>query len=629
MKWTRAVVRAAIIVVGLAATGFGQDADELARRIQKEKDRVHPDVFTELAGLGDEAALEVLEEAAQALKKIEALQPAIEAFATFAGGVHADRARQFLARQAFRIKNKSARPVVVHTLRAFGDDALPILERVLVEHSDPACRSLACDALVARLAARGEVDALRLVLDFASVGWEPATPSLGVDAREKEADAGKREREVVCRALERCTQPELEALLVEHMLEGDTSRDWKLLLIDLLARREGEALTRALAEVFDDSDPAVAAAALAHVVRRDDAKGLGPKLRPLFRSKEPSLRRAAVVALGRLELTEPEWRDEILELSRARDPLLRMGAAEALVHVRTEPALQRLGELTRDDEWPVRSTAIEQLARLRRKDSIPLLIDRLEVEVGRMREDVYAALRVLTGLDLGRRVDPWRRFWAREGERFEVPDVAAVEKAERIAKERLAEQGRSVAATFYGAEVFSERVVFVLDVSGSMRTNAGLGVDPSGPQDPSKPSRMDVAKEELTGILRAMPDGRLFNLIFFETEVRALAKKLVKMKKAHRQKSLRFIREQYALGATALYPALELAFSDPLVDTIYLISDGAPTEGEITDIAAIREEVRRWNASRRVRIHGITIGQDSTLLRWLTSDTGGRYVRRD
>ena len=79
---------------------------------------------------------------------------------------------------------------------------------------------------------------------------------------------------------------------------------------------------------------------------------------PLFRSKDASLRRAAVVALGKLELTEAEWRDEILELSRSRDEALRMGAAEALVRVRTVPAVARLGELVADPEWPVRSVAI-------------------------------------------------------------------------------------------------------------------------------------------------------------------------------------------------------------------------------------------------------------------------------
>jgi len=126
-----------------------------------------------------------------------------------------------------------------------------------------------------------------------------------------------------------------------------------------------------------------------------------------------------------------------------------------------------------------------------------------------------------------------------------------------------------------------------------------------------------------------LPDGTLFNIIFFESEVTAFSKKLVRMSRGMRAKALRFVSDQFALRATALYPALKLAFEDPLVDTIYLLSDGAPTVGEITDISEVREEVKRWNAARHVRIHGVAVGQDSTLLQWLTKDTGGRYLRVD
>ena len=41
------------------------------------------------------------------------------------------------------------------------------------------------------------------------------------------------------------------------------------------------------------------------------------------------------------------------------------------------------------------------------------------------------------------------------------------------------------------------------------------------------------------------------------------------------------------------------------------------------------ERVARWNEARHVRIHGVALGQDSTLLRWLAEDTGGRYARVD
>ena len=606
------------------------DVRELARRIAKERDRVDPAVFAELAAVGDEASLEAIERALSSLKKQEPLAAAYEALGSYASsGELADRARQLLARESFRSKNPESRPLIVRTLRRFGDDSLPILERVLREHKDPRCRSLACDPLVALLADRGDVESVQLVLEHATLGAGEAPAPIGIGERKAVVYVGLSHSELVRVALEFCQGSEVDAALAAHMQARRTPRAWKMLLIELLAAREGEAITRALAGAFGDPDTAVVLTALEHVVQRDDAPGVGAELEPLFGAREPAVRRAAVVALGRLELTDADWRERILALSAARDPALRMGAATALGHVRTPEAIERLHELLSDPEWTVRVEAVEQIAALRRKESIPRLIERLGAESGRPREDVYAALRVVTGMDLGRLPARWKSWWERTRDQFEVPSPAVVARKERELRERREQQGRTEAASFYDVRVFSERVCFVLDVSGSMRINAGPGVDPEGPQDPSKPSRMDLAKEELANIVRAFPDGKLFNLVFFGTEVSSLADKLVKMRKSTRQKSMRFIRDQYALGATALYPALQLAFADPLVDTIYLVSDGAPTAGEITDIEAIREEVRRWNGARRVRIHGITIGQDSTLLQWLTADTGGRYVRRD
>lgn len=625
----RPLFLAVLGVLWLAGTALTQDVAELSRRIAKEKDRVDPSVFAELASVGSADALAALERALSLLKKPEVLTPVYRALGAFARAEPevADEARHLLAVEAFRAKERSLRPLAVECLLSFGDAALPALERVLREHADPRCRTLACDALVPLLARRGgQAELDRILADATPTGGERTYLGLGAG---NGSFGGLTHRQVVRRALESFRLPETTERLAEKLHDEDASRAWKLLLIELFAARESAGSLAALAGALKDRDAAVVLEALDRIVADAGAEGLHDELRPLFRHAEPAVRRAAVFALGRLELTDAEAREELFDLAGSSDAATRMGAAAALVEVRTPRAIELLHGLLDDREWPVRAEALAQVARLRDKSSIPLLIARLDQENGRLRQDALGALRVITALDLGERSDRWRTWWEEAGAKFEVPTADEVEEAELHRRKLAKDSGRTEAATFYGVEVFSERVCFVLDVSGSMRLNAGENVDPEAPQDPTKPSRMDVAKEELAKIVRAFPDGKLFNLIFFESEVRSLAKKLVKMKKSVRQTSLRFIREQYSLGGTALYPALKLAFSDPLVDTIYLISDGAPTEGEITDIEEIRAEVRRWNGARRVRIHGITIGQDSDLLRWLTADTGGVYMRRD
>ena len=48
------------------------------------------------------------------------------------------------------------------------------------------------------------------------------------------------------------------------------------------------------------------------------------------------------------------------------------------------------------------------------------------------------------------------------------------------------------------------------------------------------------------------------------------------------------------------------------VDEIFLLSDGSPTTGSITNTDRILDIVRTWNTGARVRINAIYIGDDVT-----------------
>ena len=53
-----------------------------------------------------------------------------------------------------------------------------------------------------------------------------------------------------------------------------------------------------------------------------------------------------------------------------------------------------------------------------------------------------------------------------------------------------------------------------------------------------------------------------------------------------------------------------------------------PGAGKFVATPDILRAVRRLNQTRRVAIHGISIGMDSELLKRLAEENGGRYVRR-
>ncbi len=617
--------------VALALAGGSaeaQDLRELAQRIAKEKDSVDPRVFAELAAIGDREALRELNKGLKVLREESSLDAACAAIGTYAGkGELEELAIEMLVEAADRKRDPARARASTRALVLFGGAALEELSAIVEKHEEPSARAIACDALVPILCASCDAHSIGLVMAHASIGADTGVryvPSATVPAPAPEDTRA----EVVRRGLAACDSPEIRAVLFERLAAADTPRAWKLLLIGLLEDRQGNDVSAALASELGERDGSIVLRALETFEKRGGWEGFEPKLRALLDHPEPSVRRAAVHVLGRMLVEDSAWMQDVGRESTSSDPAMRMGAAAALAERRTPEAIERLHAMLTDTEWAVRAEVLQHIASLRRKESIPVLIDQLERERGRMRSDVHSVLSLLTGLDLGQIPGHWRSWWNGEGATFVLPTLEAARAAEESRRKKISSSSTRE-ATFYDVKVVSERVAFVLDVSGSMLTTAGVAGATEGQEDPGRPTRMDVAKEQLSNAIRSLPDDTLFNIVFFESLVTSLDEHLLRMNKTNRARALRYIHDQYALGATALYPALKLVFDDPLVDTIYLLSDGAPTVGEITDIAEVRAEVARWNSARHVKIHGITMGQESTLLWWLTQDTGGSYKRID
>ena len=86
-----------------------------------------------------------------------------------------------------------------------------------------------------------------------------------------------------------------------------------------------------------------------------------------------------------------------------------------------------------------------------------------------------------------------------------------------------------------------------------------------------------------------------------------------------------WILGQFPAGGTNVFDPLASALEDGDVDTVWLLSDGDPTAGAFVFPDQILREVRRLNASRRVAIHTISVGQESDLLRRLAEENHGTH----
>jgi len=371
-------------------------------------------------------------------------------------------------------------------------------------------------------------------------------------------------------------------------------------------------------------------------------KGLG--------SDAIDMRMAAASVLGRLPL--PASRHALSELLRG-DPeiAVRVRAALAWGELPPEEPPTPLLDALDDEAWQVRAAAIASLVRLRSPAAVPRFLDLLDREDGRLQEDLLDALRDLSGEDFHDNTALWKDWWANGGT---VVPKAPPPSTKEGAPEAHGKDGHAprpkpgdsrarppeaparaptrYGTSFYGITTRSKSILFILDVSGSMNEMSHEG---------STTTKLQVAKDELLRAIANLPEGSRFNLVFFGDTVSTWQKEMVEFVPKSEKKAREFIEGTFASGGTNLFGGLREGFEVAGLgvrttrlgggpDTIFLLSDGQPTRGELTDPIAILAEVNRWNEIHRIRIHAIGVGKQHNrkLMEGLANGSGGTYVQR-
>ena len=284
-------------------------------------------------------------------------------------------------------------------------------------------------------------------------------------------------------------------------------------------------------------------------------KALGAVMTVVERESDPVMKSSAVEALGYvrgIDEVTGTLRD-IASSSRASLPL-RLAAIDALVR-QENPAIVDLatGELLKDREWRVRSAAMSALVSLPKKEAIPALIASLSMEVGRLVDDAEAALNALTGRAFNGNATLWKDWWGKNKESFQIGAVAAARDA---AKEGESAEWKkeSGGVSFYGITTRSQRILFVLDRSGSM--NEAVSETLTGKQGGKR--KIDAAIDQLKVAVNGLEDGALYNIITYATDVTRWQKRMQKSSTSSRKKVTRWIDTKIeAVGGTNIHDALE------------------------------------------------------------------------
>ncbi|MFQ5503789.1 MAG: VWA domain-containing protein [Planctomycetota bacterium] len=464
---------------------------------------------------------------------------------------------------------------------------------------------------MARRLARGRVDERLAPLLFEALAQRRAVRELSLMGALLRVDSS-RMRETVEKMLPDLLKNErIRAWATGPAIEkaGPDSRRMALLL---LKKIEGDRATRTLLYLCKDRNSRVRTEALFCLAKRKDRRCV-PFLEHMLHAGGVEEKLDALLALDMIQGDDPEHLERVVALVSSPDVGLRLLAMDLAGRHEAKGLLRHLPSLVKYRDWRVRIGAARAATKVRDKSMIPCLIEQLGVEKGRVAQEMRDSLASLTRLYFH---DPehWRSWWKRNGESFVLPPPP---KPKQQDGPRLERRG-GTKASFYGIPVESNRVIYCLDVSGSMRKRSGTG-----------PSRLSRAKLALTQALKHSAPESWVNVIFFDTEVKPYSKRMIPISDKRKfDKLLEFIRQAEPLGSTNIHGALLKALKDSRVDTIFLLSDGEPSAGDITDADELARDILRRNRTHRVVFQCIAVGEPSSLLERLAKESGGSYVER-
>jgi len=559
--------------------------------------------------------------------------PPLRAFGPIAFEVLAKKLDEAALRTAMDHTNTRVRSAAMLELADRGDKTMPARARQCFLNSSYAAHERAAAAFV-----YGKI-----------AGWEDVLAELARSLDTRSSDGGR-------------TLPDTRPGI-----------DFSNALADLLAQRGEPSFVPAVAEALEKNiELAIVRAFCARAIGRSTDKSADKLLREFLEDEDLTVRVAALRTLALrgtdgarklldsarskaqtdaergilVELTtelfggDPKWIAELVSLAKGAPSTTKNAALTSLARIGGDYEALFAEALVNEVPWGTQSAALSALRDLRSREAIDELVLALARLDSRAADESMEMLRQMTG-ERFRGAEAWKRWWS--DHRATFTPLTAQEYADLIANRELeaerdaGDSGRTL-ATFFGVELESERLAFVIDASGSMRepigprsggggtpgTGGGSGGDRRAPQGGT---RMEVAKNELLHFMRQLPETALVNVVRFSDGADRWSDTLKSVANEKSFASIRaFVERMAPEGGTNVHGALQLAFADPDVDTIMFLSDGTPSVGEVLDIRLIADHVRIWNANRGVRIHIISIGVDQPVLQALAEESGGSYV---
>ncbi len=438
------------------------------------------------------------------------------------------------------------------------------------------------------------------LLDLGGLNWLPRPERKAARAADdRRSMASSLGIERVEKRLNKDTQDELKEWLAVDVVarpkEHPTMR--RVVAADLLYRKHAEGTLTALLASARDPDPLVR-----ETVRRALAGWKDPQVHLFFLEQLERDNAPLSIGLEHLHATKGSLGPQALERLRS--------------HV---------GKLYVSGDWRDAARAGKLVQILDIDRAAPILIESLatwtrRIEEGegsrRIQHEIVEELQRVSGRSIGPFPERWNMWWkaVREGR---------IETAE---EEQRDGGGGLSNATFFGLRPVTDKVIFVIDRSGSMQ--AGFGT--------TGRSRYEEAVEQMLTFLEKLGEETKFGVTLFNQTGTRWRTGLVKATKGNRTGIRRWLLGKKPDGGTQLREGirtgLELTRDDTIdvrrtdADTVIVLCDGATAEGS----GWVRPWLLRANDEAQLVFHCVQIGStgDGTL-ETLAAETGGDYVRID
>ena len=371
---------------------------------------------------------------------------------------------------------------------------------------------------------------------------------------------------------------------------------------------------------YSSTDPYIVAAAGLSMIESGTEEGLDAAIKGFNRGSGWKTY-ARVRVLDAIAATgKPAARDLVIKAATAGTAEMRVIAIGSLSGFpRNAKACDAVLEGLKSSHVTLRNASLQSLQKFRVKEMIPALIERLGRERDKARQsDVLSLLVKRTGLNMGFVAKDWDKWWKEDGDRFEFPTTSAA---------GTPNTNTVVVPTYFGIEVASKRVIFLVDASISMLQSA-TGPKKKGRKKNLKGApgtKMAALKKELTSILTQLPDTTMVNIIFFNVGPIPWKSSLQPLRGRGRQEAISFVKNLDCKLKTNIYDSLVLALKDRRADTLFLLSDGKPIGGTFTKPADILREIGAKNRVRGAKINCISFGQETAFLKQLAKQNGGIY----